>query len=386
MADRRSSRERLLKALSFQEADYVPCCFSAFMALSQKCSSQQDFIDRQLEMGLDVAVELGGLPVRHDPSVTIKQWREEPEGAPYPLLHSEYETPAGTLHRIVSQSEDWEHGDTVPFLSDFTIVRATKHLITPDDSLEALRYLLAPPTDEEATAYAQKAEAAKALAAERGLATMAGVAMHGDMACWLSGIEALMMMCMDRPDFVRDYFALIEQWNRRRMEVVLAQKPDVFIRRGWYENADFWSPNLYREFMLPILKRDAEQVHAAGRRLGYIVSCSSMPLLDLFMEAGVDVLLGIDPAQDRMLDMPLMKEKTHGKMALWGGVCGYLTVECGTPDDIRREVQESVAALAPGGGFILAPVTNVRAGTDQAWRNVEAMIEQWKRVRDYPVT
>ena len=125
---------------------------------------------------------------------------------------------------------------------------------------------------------------------------------------------------------------------------------------------------------------DDQQVHAAGAKLGYIVSCSSMPLLDMFMEAGVDVLLGIDPAQDRMLDLPLMKRKTQGRMALWGGVCGYLTVECGTPDEIREEVRQAVDVLAPGGGFILAPVTNVRADTERAWRNVEAMIDEWKRL------
>jgi hypothetical protein len=386
MANVLSSRERMLAALACREPDRVPCCFSAFMALGKKCRSREEYVTRQQEMGLDVVVEFGELPVRHEPVVTNRQWREDPPGGPYPLLHSEYDTPAGKLLRTVSKSEDWEHGDTVPFLSDFIIARGVKHLITPDDSLEALRYLLAPPTDEEAQAYAKRAAAARALADERKLATMAGVAMHGDFACWLSGIQGLMLMCMDQPEFVREYFAIVEDWNRKRMAVVLAEKPDVFIRRGWYESADFWSPALYREFQLPALRRDAEQVHAAGSKLGYIVSCSSMPLLDLFMEAGVDVLLGIDPAQDRMLDMPLMKRKTQGRMALWGGVCGYLTVECGTPEDIRSEVREAVKVLAPGGGFILAPVTNVRADTEQAWRNVEAMIAEWKRLCVDPAT
>jgi len=165
------------------------------------------------------------------------------------------------------------------------------------------------------------------------------------------------------------------------MAVILRQKPDIFIRRGWYENVDFWTPDHCREFLLPGLTRDAEQVHAAGARLGYIMSCSSMPLLDLFIEAGVDILLGVDAAQDRMMDLPLLKEKTGGRMALWGGVCGYLTVECGSTDDIRREAREAVSTLAPGGGFILAPVTNVRAGTDRSWRNVDALVEEWKLVR-----
>jgi len=380
-----SSRERILAALSFQERDYVPCCFSAFMALSEKCASQQQFIDRQLEMGLDVSVNLAELPVRHAPSVEIKQWREQPPGAPYPVLHCEYQTPAGVLRRMVNQSEDWPHGDRVPFISDHIIPRATRHLVTPEDSLDALRYLFAAPTDEDVKAYRSRWAAAKGLAAAHGLVTVGGVAMHGDMACWLSGIEPLMIMCTDHPAFVRDYLAIIEDWNRGRMQVMLDEGVDIFVRRGWYESADFWSPRTYREFQFPGLKRDAEQVHAAGAKLGYIMSCSSMPLLDQLMEAGVDILMGVDPAQDRMMNLPVLKERTMGRMALWGGVCGYLTVECGSSADIRREVQNAISALAPGGGFILAPVTNVRADTDRSWENVRTLIEEWKRLREYPI-
>ena len=103
----------------------------------------------------------------------------------------------------------------------------------------------------------------------------------------------------------------------------------------------------------------------------------------LFMEAGVDVLLGIDPAQDNMMDMNKLKAKTAGRMALWGGVCGYLTVECGTTDEIRREVRASMSALKPGGGFILASVTNVREDNERTRRNIDAMIDEWKKLRDY---
>ncbi len=86
------------------------------------------------------------------------------------------------------------------------------------------------------------------------------------------------------------------------------------------------------------------------------------------------------------MDFRLLKEKTVGKMALWGGVCGYLTVECGTPDEIREQVREATSVLAPGGGFILSPVTNVRADTERAWENVRTLINTWVSLRHYPVT
>jgi uroporphyrinogen decarboxylase len=86
-----------------------------------------------------------------------------------------------------------------------------------------------------------------------------------------------------------------------------------------------------------------------------------------------------------MMNLPVLKERTMGRMALWGGVCGYLTVECGSPADIRREVRNAISVLAPGGGFILAPVTNVRADTERSWENVGALVQEWKRLRKYPV-
>ena len=169
--------------------------------------------------------------------------------------------------------------------------------------------------------------------------------------------------------------------SSEHMALMLEQGADLFVRRAWYENAASWSPPLFRRFILPSLRRDVEMAHAAGARFGYLMSCASLPLLDIMMEAGVDVLLGVDPAQDRSMDLHALKGRTAGRLCLWGGVCGYLPMETGAPEDIAREVREAISILAPGGGFILAPVTNVRADTPRAWENVQAMIAAWRELR-----
>lgn len=386
MTESLSSRDRMLAALEHREADYVPCCFSAFQVLHQQCADQAEFLDRQLGMGLDAAVAVPALHIRHDPRVRIREWREDSPGEPYPILHKEYETPAGTLHTSVNKSDDWPWGDHVPFMDDYLIPRSRKFLITPTDSLDALRYLLPPPSKEDIATFRERVRAAKALAAERDLLTVCYYGMIADLACWLSGIQELMMLTVDDPDFVHELLAVIEEWNRRRTELVLEEGVDLFVRRAWYENADFWAPSQYRAFILPALRHTVAMVHQAGVKFGYLMSCASMPLLDMMMEAGVDVLMGVDPAQDRTMDLPALKQRAAGKMCLWGGVCGYLTVECGTPDEIREQVREAISILAPGGGFILAPVTNVRADTEQAWKNVETLIETWLAVRQYPAS
>ena len=67
-------------------------------------------------------------------------------------------------------------------------------------------------------------------------------------------------------------------------------------------------------------------------------------------------------------------------VALWGGVNGHLTVEQGTTADVCREVREAMNVLAPGGGFILSPVDNVRESTPRALENSHVLIDEWRRL------
>jgi hypothetical protein len=377
-----SSRERMLAALDCREPDHVPCCFSAFQILRERCADQAEFLDRQLEMGLDVVVEMPSPPVRHDPAARIEETVVDDPGEGYPVLRRDYITPAGSLRAEVTKTPDWPWGDHVPLFEDYLIPRARKSPITVDDDLEALRYVLGRPTDDDAAQLAERYGAAKTLAAERDLLTMACYGMVGDVACWLAGIEPVTMMAVDRPDFARRFLAIIEEWNSGQAELMLRQGIDLYVRRAWYEHADVWSPALYREFLLPGLRREVEQVHAAGAKFGYLMSCSSLPLVDMMLDAGVDVLLGVDPAQDRTMDLAALKRKVDGRMCVWGGVCGYFTVECGTPEDIRQQVRQATSTLAPGGGFVLAPVTNVREDNPRVWANLDALIDEWKATRD----
>ena len=380
MPDPLSSRDRMLAALDGREPDYVPCCFSAFQILSQRCTDQREFVDRQLGMGLDVVLQVSTPPPRHDPCVEIREWIEHEE--PYPVLHKRYDTPAGQLFTEVQRSEDWPWGDRVPFMDDFLIPRSRKFLLTPDDPLDALSYLLGPPADEDLRRLAERCQAARELASERGLLTAAHYGMVGDVACWLAGIEPLIMLSVDRPDFVHRLLSIIEDWNSGVMDVTLDQGLDLFVRRAWYENADVWSPKQYETFILPGLRRDVARTHAAGARFGYLMSCASLPLLDMIIDAGVDVLLGVDPAQDRTMDLQALKEKSRGRICLWGGVCGYLTMEEGTTEDVREQVRHALSVLAPGGGFILSPVTNVREDNEKVWANVDALINGWQMHRE----
>jgi len=107
-----------------------------------------------------------------------------------------------------------------------------------------------------------------------------------------------------------------------------------------------------------------------------------MPLVRYILEAGVDVIIGVDPVQGKGTDLRRLKAATGGA-ALWGGVNGFLTVEMGAPEEVAKAVREAIDALAPGGAFILSPVDNVRDDSPRAWENVRTVIEACHRFGRY---
>ena len=57
-----SSRERMIAAIECREPDYVPLCFMIFRALRSRCRDKYEFVDKQLELGLDAVLELPVTP------------------------------------------------------------------------------------------------------------------------------------------------------------------------------------------------------------------------------------------------------------------------------------------------------------------------------------
>jgi uroporphyrinogen-III decarboxylase len=101
-----------------------------------------------------------------------------------------------------------------------------------------------------------------------------------------------------------------------------------------------------------------------------------MPLLEGIGEAGVDVIQGVDPLK---YDLAETARRIGGKVCLWGGVNGHLTVERGTVEEVVAETRQALDLLAPTGGFILSPVDNIRQDTPTSRANLAAMLAEWRR-------
>ena len=388
MTSQLSSRERMLAALNCQTPDHPPCSFMIYGALHQKSSSYLDFITQQLALGLDAFVmlpprppkvindhyNLHGLPVSYSPEVTIEESVTHPPDEETPVLIKTYHTPAGDLTTSVRMTEDWRLGEHVPFLDDYLIPRSKNFIVRRSDDLDAFQYLLAPPTDAEIESFKQESSPLTAYTRANELLLTGGWGVGADMIGWVHGLDELVYDVYDHPDFVRDLLAMIAEWNRQRMAVILEEGVDLYVKRAWYENADFFSPASWQALIQPELQKDVHLAHQAGAKFGYIITASAMPLLESIAQTGVDVIIGIDP---HAYDLTATKDILGGRVCLWGGVNGHLTVEHGSPDAVKNEVAAALDTLGPD-GLILSPVDNIREDTPQAWENVRTLIETWQ--------
>ncbi len=174
-------------ALDCQTPDHTPCAFMMYKGLKNHCADSRAFILAQLDLGLDTVVELPirarvvvndhynlhGLPVSYDPRVRTREWLET-KTRDGDVLIKEYTTPGGCLRVEVQKTSDWPWGDHVPFLDDHLVPRSRKYLVERPEDLEALSYLLTPPTPAEVEAYHRESAPYLQLAEQNGLLVAGG--------------------------------------------------------------------------------------------------------------------------------------------------------------------------------------------------------------------
>jgi uroporphyrinogen decarboxylase len=111
------------------------------------------------------------------------------------------------------------------------------------------------------------------------------------------------------------------------------------------------SPALIEEFLVPEYRR-LFAVYKANGVLVNFHSCGHIePILDVFMQLGVDIL---NPVQATANNLHMVRSKTAGRMALLGGVSSGL-IAAGPIPAIREEVHRRIWQLGRDGGYFCGP-------------------------------
>ena len=150
------------------------------------------------------------------------------------------------------------------------------------------------------------------------------------------------------------------------------------------QNAPFMSVKTYRQMYFPFHKTLCDWIHQHTAWKTFMHSCgSNLPLIPSFIEAGIDILNPVQWTAVNM-DAQMLKDRFGDQLVFWGGgINCQRTLPFGTPDEVRREVQEKVRIFGLGGGFVFNTIHNVQAQTPV--ENVLAMFEAFQQCRTYPL-
>jgi uroporphyrinogen decarboxylase len=201
-------------------------------------------------------------------------------------------------------------------------------------------------------------------------------------AMYLRGVEQILLDLRLAPELAKAIFARIRAfycaYAERIFEAadgqldILLMGDDFGTQRG-----PMMSPAMWAEFLGPGFAEFVGLAKSYGLWVMHHTCGSVRPLIPLMIERGLDVLQSLQPEAADM-DPWELKATFGEQLAFHGGISIQRTLPFGTREEIRREVQDRVAALAPGGGYILCTSHNIQADTPM--HNVEALLEAY---RDY---
>ena len=223
----------------------------------------------------------------------------------------------------------------------------------------------------QAEAYYQNTEMAIAAAMGPPFELFFGLG-TGDFQAW-------MITLATEPDYVRAlYEKLVEGWleNLRRFHDAVGDRVQIlqFNDDLGTQEAPFLSVKMFRELIMPYYKRGLDWVHENTNMKVFMHNDGAIfDFIPTLIEMGVDALNPVQTTAKGM-DPVELKRQFGDKIVFWGAACDSQgTLAFGRPEDVAREVRETIRVLAPGGGYVLAAIHNIQSRVPP--ENVIAMFD-----------
>ena len=144
------------------------------------------------------------------------------------------------------------------------------------------------------------------------------------------------------------------------------------------------SPEMYRSVLKPI---HADYIafikERTDAKVFFHTDGDVVPLIDDFVEMGIDILNPIQTSAGRMSDLPALKHRWGDQLTFCGAIDTHRILPTGTPEEVRDEVRRVIEIMAPGGGYMVSSVHTVM--NDVPAENILAMVDAVMEFGRYPV-
>lgn len=188
----------------------------------------------------------------------------------------------------------------------------------------------------------------------------------------LAGMENMMTFLYDEPGYARELLhrimdfqiGIANHYIKLGVETVF-MSDDLGMQNSLLIGAD-----LLYEFFVPEYRRLFELYKKHGVIINFH-SCGHIePVLDMFIDLGVDVL---NPVQATANDLVKVRKITENKIALQGGISTDIIMK-GPAGVIESEVERTIRLLGKNGGYFCGPDQGMpfpKEHIDALWRAAE---------------
>jgi uroporphyrinogen decarboxylase len=129
----------------------------------------------------------------------------------------------------------------------------------------------------------------------------------------------------------------------------------------------------YRTLFKPRHRQMVDLIKSRSRAKVLYHCCGAVKsLIPEFVDIGVDALNPVQVSSAGM-DTADLKAAFGDQICFWGGIDTQRVLPRGSAEEVRAEVERRMRDLAPGGGYVLAPVHNIQE--DVLAENIVAMAD-----------
>ena len=188
---------------------------------------------------------------------------------------------------------------------------------------------------------------------------------------------------MLEPQFASDLLDIVLDVNMQVARNAIRAGADIIVLGDDYagNNGPLMSPNIFKKFILPRLKKMVRTIHEEG---GLVVKHSDgnlWPILEDIVNAGVDGINPLEPVAG--MDIGEVKKKYGDRVCIIGNIdCGHL-LSWGKEDEVRMAVKNCIARTGKRGGYILSSSNSIHSSVNP--KNYLVMIETAKECGQYPL-
>lgn len=191
-----------------------------------------------------------------------------------------------------------------------------------------------------------------------------------------------------RKRYIKEIFQYqfeLQMKNLKLYREAVQDRIDIIVMSGTdfgAQDGPFISPSLYREVFKPLHKAMNDWIHENTNWKTFYHSCGSdVDFLDDFVSAGVDILNPVQISASGM-DPNFLKKNYGDKLVFWGGgVDTQKTLPFGTPEEVKKEVENNMLIFGKDGGFVFNTVHNIQATVPVD--NLVAMFETVRKKGSY---